>query len=88
MKGKVDIAFSKDMYTKFLSEIGTENEPVRALESEDYCKQNKTRLDEFWRCIKDQILVVEVEQAAGYDKVRDTSFNWTVIEYTTTTLIL
>ena len=39
-------------------------------------------------CIKEKVLKVEVEQAAGYDKQRDTSFNWTVIEYTGYDLIL
>ena len=76
------------MYIDFLSEIGKQQDVRRNLTIETDCKQTSTSEPDFWMCIKDYILMVEVEQASGYENQRDTSFNWKVTEYTGYDLIL
>ena len=82
--GLVHIQFSKEMYIEFLP---NENSTSRSLSSSENCYENAT-LSDFWTCIKDEKMKIEVIQVEGYNNIRDTSFNWTVIEYTKTDLYL
>ena len=82
--GRVELRFSKNMYTRFLSEI---NEPDRNLQSTDECLTNSTNFDDYWQCVTSQILSIELIQPDGYDIQRDIQFNWTIIEYTGRVLI-
>ena len=69
------------MYRDFIDNLGNQTDKGRDLKQLSDCQKNSSVESEFWQCIKDEVLLVEVQQAAGYDKVRDTSFNWTVIGY-------
>ena len=67
------------MYTKFLDKLGTAK--LRELDKEDDCQYVAANLDEFWDCIKEYLLQVEVIQPAGYNNLRDTSLTWNVEDY-------
>ena len=77
--GLVHILFSKEMYIDFLPQEG--NSTARSLSSSDDCFAND-RLEDFWMCVKDEKMQLEVVQVEGYNNIRDTSFNWTIVEYT------
>ena len=65
--GQVTVQFSKNMYTEFMSQVGNKTEAVtelpsqrRELNSEIECRINATTEPEFWSCVKDEILRVEL----------------------------
>ena len=72
------------MNTEFLTNL--DKIELNATNSID--ESNSTSEDKFWLRNKDRILHIEVQQALGYDEVRNTNFNWTVVEYARRTLLL
>ena len=76
------------MYIEFLERLKIQLGEKRNLNKLEKCEFNSTSLEEYWECIKESIFDVKIIQPGNYDRVRDTSFNWTIIEYTQFKLIM
>ena len=76
------------MHTEFLSQITNTNEARRELKAIDKCWADASNETEFWQCAKELVLHVEIEQAPGYDQIRDTTFNYKVTQYSGRKLML
>ncbi len=58
--GEVFVTFSQSMYNGFLENLGNNTRIERDLSQLSDCQMNATTNHEFWQCIKDEVLLIEV----------------------------